>query len=131
MMSSRSTKFVDFMVFLLVVIFTGSYFMPDHFGAKCSQDAPPMGPLYLTIFYILWTCYTIRTIKNDPLIDIENQTRASMWATFKQLCLHEFEGDFNLNDMLRAQRQMYMITSIFNLILQILLIVWQFISFIM
>lgn len=74
MMDSKSSKFIDFMVFMMFVLYTGSYFMPDHYGVKCTKDCAPLGPLIFCIYYMIWTCFTVRVIKNDPTLDMEHQT---------------------------------------------------------
>ena len=104
MMHTHSSKFVDFMIFMLIVLYTGSYFMPDHYGVKCTKDAAPLGPLVFCIYYMFWTFFTIKVISNDPLIDIHHETKASFWATVKQLSFKEFEGEFNHTTMVLAQR---------------------------
>ena len=65
---------MDFMMFVLVLIYVGSYFLPSHWGVKCSVDAPPLGSVALGIFYIVWTFYSVGVIRNDPLLNLKNQS---------------------------------------------------------
>ena len=69
-------------------------------------------------------------IRNDPLLHLKQESKGTLWATFKQLCLHEFSGDYDHYNMILAQRQMFMITTFFNMILQVLLIGYQIFSFV-
>ena len=104
MMSAKSSRFVDFMIFMLISLYTLSYFMPDHYGVFCTKDYAPLGPLVFCLYYMCWTFFTIYVIKNDPLIDVEHNSRASLWETTKKLSFHEYEGEYNHNTMVLAQR---------------------------
>ena len=48
----------------------------------------------------------------------------------KTLSLKEFEGEYNHQGMILAQRQMYMLTTAGNLVIQFLLIGWKVFSFV-
>ena len=48
----------------------------------------------------------------------------------KTLSLKEFEGEYNHQGMILAQRQMYMLTTAGNLVIQSLLIGWKVFSFV-
>ena len=104
MMKTQSSKFVDFMVFVLLVIYVASYFLPSHYGVKCSQDYPPLGSTILVTFYIVWTFFTVGTIKNDPLLKVKEQTWKDLWETTKRLSLKEYEGPFDHEEICIAQR---------------------------
>lgn len=104
MMSSKSSRCVDFMMFALVVIYVGSYFLPSHWGVRCSADAPPLGYVALGLFYVAWTFYTVTIIKNDPLLKLKEQSWKELIAMAKQLSLKEFEGEFSHQGMVLAQR---------------------------
>ena len=130
-MHTHSSRFVDFMIFILVAIYAGSYFMPDHFGVKCTEDAAPFGPAFLGVYYMIWTCYTVRVIQNDPMINLVSQSKTAMWARFKELCFSEYEGEYDHKMMVLAQREMFMITTIINMIIQIILIGYQMLSFVL
>ena len=130
MMSTGSSKFVDGMMFTLVFIYLGSYFMPSHWGARCSGEAPPLGSVVLVLFYIVWTFYSVSTIKNDPMLNLKDTPWKDLLKITKNLSLKEYEGEFNHDEMILAQRQMYMITTGLNLIIQILLIGWKIISYV-
>jgi hypothetical protein len=78
MMSSKKSRFVDFMMIMLAAIYIGSYFLPGHWGVKCSPDAPPLGTLTLCLFYIVWTFYTVSNIRNDPILKLKEMS----WAEF-------------------------------------------------
>jgi hypothetical protein len=71
MMSAKRSKFVDFMMGTLVVIYIGSYFLPSHWGVRCSEHAPPLGTIALTLFYIVWTFHSVSSIRNDPLLRLK------------------------------------------------------------
>ena len=71
MMSSKSSRFVDFMIFCLIVIYIGSYFMPKHYGVRCDGDSPPLGTMVLVTFYIVWTFFTCKMIRDDPTLKIK------------------------------------------------------------
>lgn len=130
MMSSKPDRFVDFMMFTLVVIYVGSYFLPSHWGVRCSGQAPPLGAVVLGVFYMIWTFYTVSVIRNDPLLKIKDSSWRELVIMAKNLSLKEFEGEFNHQGMVLAQRQMYMITTGLNLVIQVLLIAWKVISFV-
>jgi len=104
MMDTKSSKFVDFMIFILISIFIASFFLPSHYGVKCSKQSAPMGPLFLCLFYMFWTCFTVKVIKNDPLIALKDESNKSIYEKTKQLSLHEYEGEFDHDKMLLAQR---------------------------
>jgi hypothetical protein len=74
MMSSKSSVFVDFMIFCLLVIYIGSYFVPTHWGVKCDEDNAPYGLGFLSLFYIVWTFFTVRSIRNDPLLALGDKS---------------------------------------------------------
>ena len=105
-MDSKSSRFVDFMVAILIIHNIGSYFLPDHYGVRCTNNSPPMGPLFLVLFYGIWTCFTICKVKNDPLIahyyEDNELERPTFWANAKQLCLHEYSGEFDHSKMILA-----------------------------
>ena len=125
MMSTKSSWFVDFMIFCLILIYVGSYFMPEYYGVKCTEVASPLGSLVLCVFYMIWTCFTVKVIRNDPLLHVNQETYGSLWETTKKLSFHEFEGEYDHKQMVLAQRQMFMITTVINLVIQVLLITWQ------
>ena len=83
MMSSSSNKVIKSIVVALVLGYILSFFMPKHYGVKCSQEAPPLGPAAFTVFYIIWTVFTIKVIRADPLLALKQETKAGLWATFK------------------------------------------------
>ena len=83
MMSTSSNKGIRIMGICLIVSNIGSYFLPDHWGVRCSQQAPPLGPAAFTIFYIIWTVFTIKVLRADPLLALKQETKAGLWATFK------------------------------------------------
>jgi len=117
-------------MFTLVVIYVGSYFLPSHWGVRCSGQAPPLGAVVLGVFYMIWTFYTVSVIRNDPLLKIKDSSWRELVIMAKNLSLKEFEGEFNHQGMVLAQRQMYMITTGLNLVIQVLLIAWKVISFV-
>lgn len=117
MMKSKSSLFVDFMIFCLIAIYIGAFFVPKHYGVKCTSESAPLASLVLCIFYMFWTFYTTYTIKHDPLLAIKKETWRTMYDKTKQLSIHEFEGEYDHGNMVLAQKQMYMITSIINLII--------------
>ena len=117
MMQSKSSWFIDLMIFILIAIYVSAYFTPKHYGVRCTQESSPLGSLILCVFYMFWTFYTVRYIRNDPLLAVKKQKMGDLWATTKQLSLHEFEGEFNHDNMVLAQRQMFMITTVINLLI--------------
>ena len=104
MLRQTNSKFVDFMMFMLVFIYIGSYFLPSHWGAKCSGEAPPLGSVALMLFYIVWTFYSVGTIKNDPLLKLKDTPWKDLIITAKNLSLKEYSGEFNQEEMVLAQR---------------------------
>jgi hypothetical protein len=103
-MKTKSSRFVDFMVFLLLVLYVVSYFLPSHYGVKCSVDLPPLGSTVLVTFYIVWTFFTVGTIKNDPSLKVKESTWKELWETTKRLSFHEYEGEYDHDTMCTAQR---------------------------
>ena len=63
MMSTESNKLVKVMVSIIVVTYVVAFFLPKHFGVKCSNEAPPLGPTAFTAFYMVWTFFTIRQLR--------------------------------------------------------------------
>lgn len=124
MMDTKSGWFVNFMIFFLIVYYIASYFLPEHYGVKCTERSSPLGSLVLVVFYIIWTCFTVRSIKKDPLLNVKDHSYGDLWETTKRLCFKEYEGEYDHQNMILAQRQMFMITTIINLIIQILLLGW-------
>ena len=102
MMSSKPSKFVDFMMGTLITIYVGSYFMPSHWGVRCSAEAPGLGSGLLVMFYIVWTFYTVNIIKNDPLLKMKDQKWSEFIAVAKRLSLKEYEGEYNHQGMVLA-----------------------------
>lgn len=103
-MKSRSSCCVDLMIFCLIVIYVGAYFMPEFYGVKCTEKSAPLASLVLCIFYMFWTFYTVRKIKRDPLLDLKHETYTSMFKTAWRLSLKEYEGPFDHKEMVKAQR---------------------------
>ena len=99
MMKTTSSKFVDFMIVLLITIYIASYFLPEHWGVKCTTYSPPFGSILLVSFYIVWTFFTVGTIKNDPLLKVKEQSWKELWETTKRLSFHEYEGEYNHDNM--------------------------------
>ena len=66
----------DIMMFMLVVIYIASYFLPGHWGVRCDADAPPLGYVSLGLFYVVWTFYSVGKIRNDPMLKLKEQS----WA---------------------------------------------------
>jgi len=64
------------------------------------------------------------------LLKLKDTPWKDLILTAKNLSLKEFSGEFNQEEMVLAQRQMYMITTGLNLVIQILLIGWKVISFV-
>tara|TARA_B110001450_G_C17611455_1_gene477464 strand:+ start:348 stop:737 length:390 start_codon:yes stop_codon:yes gene_type:complete len=104
MMHSDKSKFKDFMMFALVFIYIGSYFMPSHWGAMCSGHAPPLGSVALCLFYIVWTFYSVNQIKNDPMLKLKDTPFKDLVLVAKNLSLKEYSGEFNHQEMILAQR---------------------------
>lgn len=59
MMDARSSKFINVMIALLISFYIIAFFLPDHYGVRCTDNSPPMGPMLLCVFYGVWTCFTI------------------------------------------------------------------------
>jgi hypothetical protein len=95
MMKSESSKKVDFMIFCLIAAYTAAYFIPKHYGVRCTEESPGLASLTLCVFYMLWTCYTTYCIKHDTLIDSEHKTWRELYETTKKLCLHSYEGEYD------------------------------------
>lgn len=68
MMSNRQNGFLYFMIFILGAVYFASYFMPEHYGIKCTPDHAPLGSIVLLFFYMTWTVFVTHVIRNDPLI---------------------------------------------------------------
>ena len=117
MMSSESNWFVNFMIVLLIGIYVGSYYAPYYYGVKCDEDHAPYGLVALTVFYIVWTMVTYRLLKNDAMLDLKNKSWKNLYERTKQLSLKEFEGEYDHEGMVKAQREMYMITTVLNLVI--------------
>ena len=83
MMKAKTSWFVYFMAFLLIGIYVGSYFLPSHWGVKCSVDAPPLGAAMLGLFYIMWTFYSVCKIRNDPMLKLKEQSWKELYAMAK------------------------------------------------
>jgi hypothetical protein len=82
-MKQKRSRVVDFMFFILIAIYVGSYFLPHHWGVKCSKTAPPLGSAMLGIFYIIWTFYTVCTIRNDPMLKLKEQSWKELYLMAK------------------------------------------------
>jgi len=102
MMRSESSKIVDFMVLCLIIIYIGAFFVPKHFGVRCTDESSPLASLVLCIFYMFWTFYTTYVIKHDTLIDSENKSWGELYRTTKQLSLNEYEGEYDHKSMVLA-----------------------------
>jgi len=82
-MNSKSSWFVDLMIFCIVIIYIGAYFVPKHYGVKCTDESAPFASLILCIFYMFWTFFTVYTIRNDPLLAVKKQSMGEMYKTTK------------------------------------------------
>jgi hypothetical protein len=102
MVNQKNSRVVDVMIFTLVAIYVGSYFLPGHWGVKCDADAPPLGSVALGLFYIVWTFYSVNTIRNDPMLKLKEQSWKDLINVTKQLSLKEFDGEFNHEGMILA-----------------------------
>jgi len=45
--------------------------MPKHYGVRCDGDSPPLGTMVLVTFYIVWTFFTCKMIRDDPTLKIK------------------------------------------------------------
>ena len=102
MVNQKNSRVVDIMMFMLVAIYGASYFLPSHWGVRCSAESPPFGSVILVLFYIVWTFYSVNTIRNDPMLKLKEQSWKEIINVTKQLSLKEFEGEFNHEGMILA-----------------------------
>lgn len=72
MMNSKSSCFVDFMIVCLIGIYIGAYFMPEHYGIRCTEGHSPQATMVLGLFYMIWTAFTVKTIRNDPMLELKD-----------------------------------------------------------
>ena len=104
MMNNHNTIFLYFMMFFLGAFYFVSYFMPEHYGMKCTPDHGPLGSYVLLFFYMIWTVFVTYVIRNDPLIVEHNRSKtwsASMENT-KELMLKTYKGKYDYHKMLLA-----------------------------
>lgn len=102
MMKTENGKFVNFIFFLIIAVYIASYFLPEHYGVKCTEHAAPMGCAMLCVIYVIWTCFTVHHIKNDPLLKTKEHSYHDLWDTTKRLCLKEYEGEYDHESMILA-----------------------------
>ena len=70
MMDSKNGWFVNFIIFMVIAIYISSYFLPEHYGVKCTEHSAPLASLALCVIYIMWTIFTVKVIRNDPLLAV-------------------------------------------------------------
>jgi hypothetical protein len=102
MMDTTGGWFVNGMIAVLVIIYTVSYWLPEHYGVKCTPTNSPLGSVLLCVFYIIWTIFTVYHIKNDPLLKIKETSTKSLFRTASDLCLKEYEGEYDHHGMILA-----------------------------
>ena len=51
---------------------------------------------------MVWTVYTVKVIRADPLLAMKEHDYGDLWATTKQLCLKEYEGEYDHHGMILA-----------------------------
>ena len=94
------------MIFTLGAIYGVSYYVPEHYGIKCTKEHAPLGSIILLFFYIIWTVFVTHVIRNDPLIIENNKSKSwsSAMGTTKELMLKSYKGRYDYHKMLLAQR---------------------------
>jgi len=106
MMNGKSNRILYFMCVMLGIIYTGSYFMPAHYGIKCAPGHAPLGSLVLLGFYVVWTIFVVTVIRNDPLIkeSFTNgcATHGKLRHTVQDLMLKSYKGRYDYHKMLLA-----------------------------
>jgi len=83
MMSSESGHFINFVIFMIIAIYIASYFLPEHWGVKCTEKSAPMASLALCAIYIIWTVFTVKVIRADPLLATKEHSYGDLWETTK------------------------------------------------
>jgi len=83
MMDTKSGWFVNLMIVFIIAVYVSSFFLPDHYGVKCTKHSSPLAALILCVFYIIWTIFTVYTISNDPLLKTKEHSYGDLWATTK------------------------------------------------
>jgi len=79
MMNTTSGCFVNFILFCIIGIYIASYFLPEHYGVKCTEHSAPFASLALCIIYIIWTIFTVRHIRADPLLAVKEHSYGDLW----------------------------------------------------
>ena len=80
------------MIGILSTIYLVSYFLPSHWGVKCSDTSAPLGSLLLGIFYCVWTVFVVHVIKKDPMLALEKETLKTMALKTKDLLIKDLTG---------------------------------------
>ena len=77
--------FLHVMIGLLSLIYVTSYFLPSHWGVKCSETSAPLGFVLLAMFYVVWTIFVVKVITNDPMLALHEETWRTMAVKTKDL----------------------------------------------
>ena len=90
---------------ILTIIYVGSYFLPSHWGVKCSDTSAPLGSMLLGLFYGFWTIFVVHTIRNDPMLKLENESLKSLGLkAFDLMKDHTGKIEYDHGKMILAQR---------------------------
>jgi hypothetical protein len=105
MMNKGQNKVLFFMTFILTTIYVGCYFLPSHWGVKCSDTSAPLGSMLLGIFYGLWTIFVVHTIRSDPMLALEKESLKSLGLkAFDLMKDHTGKIEYDHGRMVLAQR---------------------------
>ena len=109
-MGEGGNMFLKMMGGLLTTIYIISFFLPSHYGVRCSLHSSPMGYLFLGVFYLVWTIFVCRVILNDPMLAMREENFKSLAKKAKDLALTHHHEHYDHAKMVLAQRQMFMYT---------------------